>query len=188
MIRTLSVLLGVVLLFPLAALGDELTQIVQEDLQTLGYDPGSVDGESSVELAIAVSQFQAEHELEITGEVSPQLAGIIKSTISRTTTPLNSRTVEQGTALVAATAGQDNALAAQQACLQRRLAEAQESGQRRRGFSRFARAVSRTASRLGADGLSQRIDDLSSDVSEAGLTASEFRGAAEDLGLAGLRY
>jgi hypothetical protein len=62
---------------------DDLTQMVQNYLQALGYDPGNTDGEISTETVIAISQFQAEKGLEVTGAVTPQLAGILAAEIDR---------------------------------------------------------------------------------------------------------
>jgi peptidoglycan hydrolase-like protein with peptidoglycan-binding domain len=62
---------------------DELTAIVQKDLTTLGYETGGTDGELTVQTAVAVSKFQAENGMEVTGEITPQLAGVIKATISK---------------------------------------------------------------------------------------------------------
>jgi hypothetical protein len=62
---------------------DNLTQMVQNHLQALGYDPGTTNGEMSLETTIAISQFQAEQDLEVTGEVSPQLAGILSAEVDR---------------------------------------------------------------------------------------------------------
>lgn len=54
-----------------------LTQSVQKHLQALGYDTGNTDGELSTETIIAISQFQAEKGMQATGEVTPQLLGIL---------------------------------------------------------------------------------------------------------------
>jgi hypothetical protein len=54
-----------------------LTQSVQQHLQALGYDTGNTDGELSTATIIAISQFQAEKGMEATGEVTPQLLGIL---------------------------------------------------------------------------------------------------------------
>lgn len=174
------------------ALADMLTQIVQRDLVTLGYEPGNTEGEATVETAIAISKFQAEHDLEVTGEASPQLAGVIKAAISQGNSPAtaaapprqSNASAQTSAQLAAAPAGDPLDLhAAQQACLQRKMAEAQESQQRKRGFARLARAVTRTASQLGGNEISNEISQLSSDVYEAGAIADDFKGAAEDLGL-----
>ena len=63
--------------------GDELVQIVQQDLTTLGYDTGTTDGSATTKTTIAVSKFQAEHDMEVTGEITPQLAGVIQAAISQ---------------------------------------------------------------------------------------------------------
>jgi peptidoglycan hydrolase-like protein with peptidoglycan-binding domain len=55
----------------------DLTQSVQQHLKALGYDPGNTDGDLSTDTVIAISQFQAEKGLQVTGEVTPQLLGIL---------------------------------------------------------------------------------------------------------------
>ena len=72
---------------------------------------------------------------------------------------------------------------AQQACLQQKVAERQESQKRKRGFARLARAVTRTASRLGNNDISSDVSRVASDVYTAGAVANDLQGAAEDLGL-----
>jgi uncharacterized phage infection (PIP) family protein YhgE len=62
---------------------DDLTQMVQNHLDALGYDTGNTSGELSLETTIAISQFQAEKGLEVTGEVSPQLAGVLSAEVDR---------------------------------------------------------------------------------------------------------
>lgn len=56
---------------------DNLTQSVQNHLQALGYSVGNTNGELTTETVIAISQFQAENGMEVTGEVTPQLLGIL---------------------------------------------------------------------------------------------------------------
>ncbi|HSD68201.1 MAG TPA: peptidoglycan-binding domain-containing protein, partial [Woeseiaceae bacterium] len=74
--RILTMGLAIAFVSPLAVIADELTRIVQTDLQALGYAPGNTDGEASTETIIAISKFQAENNLEVTGAATPQLAGI----------------------------------------------------------------------------------------------------------------
>lgn len=50
---------------------------MQKHLQALGYDTGNTDGELSTTTIVAISQFQAEQGLAVTGEVTPQLLGIL---------------------------------------------------------------------------------------------------------------
>lgn len=64
-----------------ALMTDDLTQSAQNMLEALGYDPGETDGELSVETTIAISQFQAEKGLEVTGEVTPQLVGMLAAEV-----------------------------------------------------------------------------------------------------------
>jgi peptidoglycan hydrolase-like protein with peptidoglycan-binding domain len=68
---------------PTLAGADALTAIIQKDLTTLGYDTGGTDGEMTVKTAVAVSKFQSENNLDVTGEITPQLAGIIKAAIGK---------------------------------------------------------------------------------------------------------
>jgi hypothetical protein len=62
---------------------DNLTQTVQKHLKALGYDPGNTDGEASTQTSIAISQFQAEKGLTVTGEVTPQLVGILAAEVDK---------------------------------------------------------------------------------------------------------
>ena len=54
---------------------DELTQIVQQDLTALGYDTGGTGGTASTKTIIAVSRFQSEHNLDVTGRSPRNLQG-----------------------------------------------------------------------------------------------------------------
>lgn len=60
---------------------DNITQSVQKHLQALGYAPGNTAGQLSTDTVIAISQFQAEKGMEVTGEVSPQLLGILAAEV-----------------------------------------------------------------------------------------------------------
>ena len=60
---------------------DNLTQTVQLHLQALGFDPGNTNGKESLHTKISVSQLQAEKGLEVTGEISPQLLGILAAEV-----------------------------------------------------------------------------------------------------------
>lgn len=152
---------------------DELTQIIQEDLAALGYDVGEVNGELSTKTAIAISRFQAENGLEVTGEASPQLAGIIKSKSSpRLDAAPKAETVDP--------AAQQ---AAQQACLQAKVAERQQAQKTKRGLGSLVSAIGRTAGQVGDVEMSSEIARASSDMYAANATAEDLQRAAEDLGL-----
>ena len=121
MFKTLALVALIVALFIPTAQADELTQIIQNDLVALGYDPGNTEGEKTMETVVAISKFQAENGLEVTGEPSPQLAGIIKSKSS------------PQLAASAAPAQPDPAMlqAAQQACLQEKRLRRRKHRRRR---------------------------------------------------------
>ncbi len=61
--------------------GENLTESVQRHLQALGYDVGVVNGEASLETTIAISTFQAEKGMDVTGEVTPQLLGALAAEV-----------------------------------------------------------------------------------------------------------
>ena len=66
---------------PVMAIADDLTMMIEKDLAALGYETGPVDGEETLETVIAISKFQAENNMEVTGSVTPQLAGILSAAV-----------------------------------------------------------------------------------------------------------
>jgi hypothetical protein len=60
---------------------DDLLESVQKHLAALGYNPGNTDGTTSVMTEVAISQFQAENGLAVTGKVTPQLLGILSAKV-----------------------------------------------------------------------------------------------------------
>lgn len=166
---------SLILAAPIAA-ADQLTQIIQEDLAALGYDVGETNGEMTTPTIVAISKYQAENNLEVTGEASPQLAGVIKASLK------NSAPAAAGSA----TPPDDAATlqAAQQACLQEKIAKAEEKKKKKRGFGRLTSAITRTASRIGGGSTAQKIAQTSYDVYAVDATAKDLEAAAKDLGLA----
>jgi peptidoglycan hydrolase-like protein with peptidoglycan-binding domain len=166
-----------------AAFADELTKMAQQDLTTLGYDPGNTTGEATTKTVVAISKFQAEHDLAVTGEASPQLIGALRAAIKQQNSP--------GVAAAPAVAPQsappvrDEAAlkAAQQACLQEKYEAAQASQKKKRGLGRLMSAISRTSSQFGGGGVASTIGQVSSDVYSVTATADDLSGAAKDLGL-----
>ena len=61
--------------------GGSMTETVQKHLQALGYDVGEADGDMSLQTTIAISTFQAEKGMEVTGEVTPQLLGVLSAEV-----------------------------------------------------------------------------------------------------------
>lgn len=62
---------------------DNPTETTQNYLQALGYETGNASGELSIETTIAISQYQAENGLEVTGEVSPALVDQLAADVDR---------------------------------------------------------------------------------------------------------
>lgn len=150
---------------PQASGGDDLTRMVQTDLTALGYDTDGISGEMNTKTIVAISKFQAENNMEVTGEVSPQLAGILSAHASGTAS---------APALEPA-----QLQAAQQACLQKKMEEAQAAQKKKRGFGRLMSGVSRIAGRSGDFDLMRKTNDVYS----AAATADDLAQAAKDLGL-----
>ena len=164
----------VLLFFIPFAQADELTSIIQKDLTALGYETGNVDGELTMETVVAISKFQAENNLDVSGEPSPQLAGIIKSKASpRLAAGSNAPAQPDPAALQAA----------QQACLQEKIAAAQASQKKKRGFGSLMSAIGRTAAQVGGIDMSNEIAKVSNDIYQADATAKDLKRAAKDLGL-----
>lgn len=117
--------LGLAVALPGAVFADDLTKIVQKDLVALGYEPGNIQGEATTETIVAISKFQAENNLEVTGEASPQLAGVIKAKLKERNNPGSVASVQPAAAAPANDAA--TVQAAQQACIQEKIAAAQAS-------------------------------------------------------------
>lgn len=60
---------------------DGLVAMIQRDLATLGYYDGGATGELDKMTVVAISRFQAENGMEVTGEATPQLAGILSARV-----------------------------------------------------------------------------------------------------------
>jgi len=168
------------------ATADDLTMMVEQDLARLGYETGVVDGDETIDTVIAISKFQAENNLEVTGEVTPQLARELMGAApdsagqSMPGTANSIAAAAPQPAPAPASAPDPAALqAAQNACLQEKVAAAQASQKKKRGLGRLLSAVTRTASRSGNYDLARSAND----VYYAGATADDLSAAAKDLGL-----
>ncbi len=161
------------------ARADELTMMVEKDLAALGYSTGTVDGEETMETVISISKFQAENSMEVTGEVTPQLAGVLSAKASNSggeSVPAGSNAVDGAPQ---AAPDPEALRAAQQSCLQEKMAAAQASQKKKRGFGRLLSAVSRTAGSFGNYDVSRTVGN----VYNANATADDLAAAAKDLGL-----
>jgi hypothetical protein len=171
--------------FSVDVYADELTRTVQKDLVTLGYDPGNTDGEATTKTIVAISKFQAEHDLAVTGEVTPQLAGVIKAQIKKQGQPATATPAATPAPAYAPPAEQNPTVlqAAQQACIQEKIEARQEAQKKKRGFGRLLSAVSRTSSQFGGGGLAGDIARTSNEIYSVNATAEDLSTAARDLGL-----
>jgi hypothetical protein len=55
---------------------------IQRNLAALGYQPGNTDGVLDTLTEIAISQFEAEHGMAVTGKPSPQLAAALMAAVA----------------------------------------------------------------------------------------------------------
>jgi len=169
---------------PAMAVADELTQIVQRDLTAMGYDTGGVDGKAGTKTVVAVSRFQAEHGLEVTGEITPQLAGRIQAALAG-----RGSGGGPGTAAAELSAAPSpgeapaDLEARRELCLQEKIAEAQQAAKVKSGLSKLLSAVSRTASRYGDSEVASQISTTANDAYSVNATINDLEGAARDLGI-----
>jgi peptidoglycan hydrolase-like protein with peptidoglycan-binding domain len=166
---------------PDSASADELAKMAQQELLTLGYDPGNSHGEVTPQTVMAISKFQAEHGMEVTGEVSPQLVGALRAAVKKQNQGASG---QPAAAKITTPAGQDADLRArQQACLQEKMAAAQEAQKKKRGLGSLMRAATRTAGRLAGVETARQISETTRDVYDVNATAEDLSSAARDLGL-----
>ena len=171
--RCIPIGLLMALLLPAVVTADDLTKMIQMDLIALGYDPGNIQGELSTETIVAISTFQAENAMDVDGEPSPQLAGVIKAKLKEKNNP------------AAAPQPMDPAQlrAARDACLQEKVEAAQAANKKKKGFGSLVRAVANTSSRFGSSELARDISETSRDIYDVNATADDWERAAEDMGL-----
>jgi len=62
---------------------NNMLQSVQKHLEALGYSTGNTNGDASLDTTIAISQFQAEKRIDVTGEVSPQLLRALAAEVDK---------------------------------------------------------------------------------------------------------
>lgn len=182
---SLIVLLTMLLLsISFNAMSDELTQMAQLELQALGFDVDNTDGEATMKTIVAISKFQAENNMEVTGEASPQLIGVLRAAGKPQSAPPPAAASAPAVAAPAAAAQPQLTLEQrQQNCLQEKYAAAQERNKKKRGMQRLLSAVSRTSRQFGSGGLAGDISRSSYEVYSANATANDLEQAGKDLGL-----
>lgn len=168
----------------LLAADPELVKTAQKDLIALGYEPGNIQGEVDTKTTVAVSKFQAEHDMAVTGEVTPQLVGAIKAALKQKNQPAAASAAPAAAAAPAqAQQPQLTLQQRQQNCLQEKYAAAQEKQKKKRGMMRLLSAVTRTSSQFGGGDMASTINQTASQVYSANATADDLSAAAKDLGL-----
>lgn len=144
---------------------DFVVQSIQRDLTALGYDPGSTDGDLNTATVIAISKFQAENGLEVTGEATPQLAGILAAKRdSAATTKGSAKSPED----------------AQAACLQQKIDAAKK---KKRAFGKVMKAAANTATRYGGANVSNEVEKASREAYRVDATAKDVDEVAKELGI-----
>jgi hypothetical protein len=58
-----------------------LVRMIQTSLNTLGYNPGAPTGELNRATVVAITQFEAAKGMPVTGQATPQLAGILAAAV-----------------------------------------------------------------------------------------------------------
>lgn len=162
----------------------ELVKMAQKELIALGYEPGNIQGEVDTQTTVAVSKFQAENNMDVTGEVTPQLIGALRA--AKKAGGQTGGNAAAPAAAAAAPTQQQQQLTLeqrQQACLQEKYAAAQERQKKKRGMMRLLSAVSRTSRQFGDAGLAQDISRASSEAYNVNATANDLEAAGKDLGL-----
>jgi peptidoglycan hydrolase-like protein with peptidoglycan-binding domain len=135
----------------------------------LPYEPGNTDGEASVQTTIAISSFQSDNGLEVTGEVTPQLAGVLQSKVKQQASTEQKRS-------------QEELEAAQKACLEKKVAERQQKQKTASAVGGLLSAAGRTSGMLGGSSTGD-IYRASGVIYGANATADQVSRAAKDLGL-----
>lgn len=174
--KSIPIGLLMALLLPVAVIADDLTKMIQKDLIALGYDPGNIQGELSTETIVAISTFQAENNIEVDGQASPQLAGIIKAKLKSKNGSAPAEPAPQAMDPAQLQAARD-------ACLQKKVEAAQQTNKKKKGFGSFIKAVANTSSRFGGGDIAREVSETSRDIYDVSATADDWERAAEDMGL-----
>jgi len=182
--KSISIASSLLILLSGVSAADEMTMMVEQELDRLGYATGPVDGEETLETTIAISKFQAENDLAVTGEVSSDLVRSLMTAQpgggSAAPAAASAAAPPPAPAPAPAPVPDQAALqAAQNACLQEKMEAAQAKQKKKRGFGRLMSAVTRTAAQHGNYDLARTAGD----IYDVNATADDLSAAAKDLGL-----
>ena len=164
---------------PGIAAADDLTRMAQEELIALGYDVAKADGNLGTQTVVAISSFQAERGMEVTGEVTPQLVGVLKAEVKKQ----GAGSPPAVAASQPAPAGADDLQARQQACLQQKVEAAQAQQKGKRAVMSILNTISRNSSLYGTGEMAQKISTASTHVYNADATIDDVATVAKDLGI-----
>lgn len=64
-----------------AMMEPNLVQIIQRHLVALGYDPGNTTGDLTKQTVVAITKFEAAKGMPVTGQATPQLAGVLAAAV-----------------------------------------------------------------------------------------------------------
>jgi peptidoglycan hydrolase-like protein with peptidoglycan-binding domain len=171
MTRRASSLVLTLVLVAFASWADDLTQSIQKDLVALGYDPGSIQGEATLQTSAAISKFQADNGLEVTGAVTPQLAGVLSAKVDQLRHGAGS---SPAAAPAASTAAAPKPKTDNSRCPSTVANAANETGKKARAVERLAWSLHR----LGGKG---QAAQAASEVANATSAAADAAAAAHDL-------
>jgi peptidoglycan hydrolase-like protein with peptidoglycan-binding domain len=142
------------------------------DLVALGYNPGSIQGDLTPETADAISKFQTDNNLQVTGAASPLVAAIISAKVDEMRNPA-AEAPARGVGQTTAVGGSTATPSAPGDC-EPTVADAAEDTRKTAG------AVGRLASALGRFG-GNRATDAVRDAADATSAAAGVATAAGDL-------
>jgi peptidoglycan hydrolase-like protein with peptidoglycan-binding domain len=128
----------------------------------LGYDPGPANGELTVSTQVAISKFQTQNGLAVTGEATPQLAGILSARVEER--KANTQPTSESANEVAGTTA-----SSEKGC-ESKVAKVEEKSRR---FGRFASAVGDLLGAAGQEEAAEAAEGVG-DVSSASAERSQL--------------
>jgi Putative peptidoglycan binding domain len=170
--RSTLLVLALFVLVSSASWADDATKTVQKDLVALGYDPGSIQGDATLQTSAAISKFQADNGLQVTGAVTPQLVEALSAKVDQ----LRHGTAPTTTASAATPAPTTTAKEQKNDCTQTVAKAANETGKKARAIERLALSLHR----LSGNSNSQTAQ-AAAEVADKTSAAADAASAAHDL-------
>lgn len=159
--------IAVAITFPAMLLADDIVLSVERSLEKLGYDVAKPDGTPDQKTQIAITRFQMENGLPVTGEASVQLAAMLETKASGNAPP--------------AAAAAEQPAAEKPKCVpkssQEKVADTQKKAW---GVGKIAGAAS---SVMGVFGGNSKAYQAAATTSQAAAATSSAASGAQDLGM-----